>query len=416
MRSDPQVGARLAGRSDPSPENGASAPTSPYSGSWGSGSAQDYYQSSLSGHERNHLFLSRQGKRFVDLSALSGLDHPGDSRSFALLDFDRDGWLDVAMVNVNAPFLQLFRNRIGDLSGLPASRDSARVLALRFVGANRAAKPAPGLSARDGYGASVTVDLGEREVLREHRAGEGLAAQNSATMLIGLGAAREVRALTVRWPSGRVHETAGVPAGTVVTAYEDPAMSPTGEAFTAAAYRRPRAPPPARDEPTADRLLLSLPAPQGALRLTPPASEARLRMFTTVATWCEACRREMPQQRLLRSTFDPRNLEMFGVPVDESEGREKLEAYVAEHAPPYRMLLDLGPEAVAEVKARVLAALYQEAIPSTLVTDRDGRVLYLEGGVPTVSDLRRLLAQLQSGAPSRRTAATTAGRRSKPLE
>ncbi len=67
---------------------------------------------SLSGGERNHLFLSDRGRHFDDVSGVSGLDTPGDSRSFAVFDYDRDGWQDVALVNTNAPFLNLSRNEI----------------------------------------------------------------------------------------------------------------------------------------------------------------------------------------------------------------------------------------------------------------------------------------------------------------
>jgi len=62
---------------------------------------------SQSGRERNHLFAQTPTPAgdavFRDLSGISGLDHPGDGRAFAWLDFDRDGWLDIVAVNANAP-------------------------------------------------------------------------------------------------------------------------------------------------------------------------------------------------------------------------------------------------------------------------------------------------------------------------
>src|SRR4030095_2940604 len=56
---------------------------------------------SLPGDERNHYCANRGGSSFVNISALSGLDNPADSRGFAVLDYDRDGWQDVALVNAN---------------------------------------------------------------------------------------------------------------------------------------------------------------------------------------------------------------------------------------------------------------------------------------------------------------------------
>ena len=188
---------------------------------------------SVSGHERNRLFWSRQGQQFTDLSGVSGLDHVGDSRVFALFDYDRDGWQDVALINANAPLLQIFRNRIGDIPTAPARR---HVVALRLVGGNWSPEPVVGWSARDGYGASVVIGLEELTLHREQRAGDGFAAQNSATMIVGVGARDEIASVTVRWPSGRVQETVRVPAGTLLTVYEDVTQSPTGEAFVAEPY------------------------------------------------------------------------------------------------------------------------------------------------------------------------------------
>ncbi|MBN4059019.1 CRTAC1 family protein [Endomicrobium sp. AH-315-J14] len=188
---------------------------------------------SFSGHERHRFFLNRGGKSFADLSAIAGLDHEGDGRSFAILDFDRDGFPDVATVHANAPLLTLHRNRLGErgLVGTPSS-----FVAVRLVGGNRSAKPSEEWSNRDGYGARVTVHLGDRRLLRELRAGEGLAAQNSATLLIGVGRSDSVDRVVVRWPSGKSSEVGGIPAGSLLTAYENPMDSPSGTQFLTEAY------------------------------------------------------------------------------------------------------------------------------------------------------------------------------------
>lgn len=188
--------------------------------------------SSMSGNERNHFFMSLGcGQRFLDMSAIAGLDNPADGRAFVCWDFDRNGWVDLALVNANAPQLNIYRNNMGDLPDL--RRGS---IALRFVGGNHQALPSTEWSNRSGYGAQVRATLRDRVLLRELRAGEGLAAQSSATLLIGIGAAEEVQRLEVRWPSGLIRATVDVPAGSLVTAYENPADSPTGEAFLLSDY------------------------------------------------------------------------------------------------------------------------------------------------------------------------------------
>jgi len=98
---------------------------------------------SFSGHERNHVFLNQNGDDYVDVSGISGLDHPGDSRAFAVLDFDRDGWQDLAVVNANAPLFQLFRNRMDERG------DAGRFVAIRFEGET-------GLPSRPASGAAGT--------------------------------------------------------------------------------------------------------------------------------------------------------------------------------------------------------------------------------------------------------------------
>ena len=153
---------------------------------------------SLSGHERNRVFwqtLSGEGLRYVDISPLSGLDAIGDGRAFAWLDYDQDGDRDVVLTNANEPRVQLFQNQIG----APHT-----VLAIRLVGAKSDSTSTPGGPGnRDAIGARIEVLAEGRRQRVERRAGEGLAAQNSSELLIGLGSAKTVESVSVRWPSGR---------------------------------------------------------------------------------------------------------------------------------------------------------------------------------------------------------------------
>jgi hypothetical protein len=81
---------------------------------------------SISGHERNMAFLNRPaadvpgGRRFTDVSAISGLDFDDDARGLALVDWDRDGDLDLWLRNRSAPSLRLSTHR-------PSSRSWTRV-------------------------------------------------------------------------------------------------------------------------------------------------------------------------------------------------------------------------------------------------------------------------------------------------
>ncbi len=335
---------------------------------------------SQSGNERNHLFYNRGGTDFVELSGVSGLDHPADGRAMAILDYDRDGLNDFAVANANRPLFLLYRNRIGDRA---AERN--RMVALRLVGGNHSARPAPDWSNRDAFGAQVTLELAGETILRELRAGEGFAAQNSSTLLVGLGNRDRVDRLTVRWPSGRTTEVADVPAGRLVTVHENPESSPSGTPAVIESYRRPgiaaSAPPRAYEAPRLEVLDERAGSPPGELR-----------MYFTMATWCLICRGEIPTLRRLRETFSEEMLYMAGVPVDPEDSPEKLAAYERELSPPYEMLAGLPRERVERVQQHVIEALNVDALPATIVTDREGRVIHTMFGVPSISDIRSWLA------------------------
>lgn len=334
---------------------------------------------SFSGHERDYVFMNLGDGQFKDVSGVSGANDPGDGRGFALLDFDRDGWWDIASINANAPSLKLYQNRFG---ADPEWRAAHNVIALRFVGANHRAEPAKGLSNRDGFGAVVTIDLGDRKLTRQHRAGEGFATQNSTTMLVGIDAAKAAKKVTVRWPSGKTQTLEDVAANRLVTVREpgSDAAAPFEIAEYAPSDRVATGPPTAKaSAPTR----LSIDVPEDAV-------DPDLRVFTTFASWCQSCRADVRQFQRLREVFPPTRLGLFSVPADEDDDRAKLEEWMTTQRPPYRMLFDLPGAQLAALKRLLVKQLKREALPSTVVTNRSGEVLKTMLGVPTVSDIRML--------------------------
>ena len=342
----------------------------------------------MSGRERNHLFLNVEGRAFEDLSLLSGADDPADGRSFAVLDYDRDGWLDLAVANANAPLFQLFRNQLGTPSSDP---NGTSMLALRFVGGNHTSVADPKLSARDGFGAVVEIISGERRIVREHRAGEGFAAQNSSTLLVGLGDAERADGLIVRWPSGQTQTLDAVDAGSLLTVFEVAAHSPNGTGYRIEPYSvsAPKPTPPRPD--TASNGAESDASTKLFRRVGKSTSEPSLRVFTTMATWCAACLRELPLSRQLQETFTEADVAFFGIPTDPADDAEKLASWHDEHRPPYRLLTDVSEDERKAIKKLAVARLgHGDVLPTSFVTDQSGQVLFSTFGIPTVSDLRRL--------------------------
>ena len=347
----------------------------------------------FSGGERDYVFCNRGGTSFDDVSLVSGLDHPGDARGLAILDLDRDGWVDLALANANTPQLVFFRNRQGDTRKDAAAPPPA--IAIRFVGGKKGATPGGGekWSPRDGYGAQVRVDLGTGTLLREHRCGEGMSSQNSSTLLVGLGKAARAKDVSVRWPSGRTTALGAVDAGTLVTVFENPADN-GGQPARLETYR-----------PASAGLALAAagakPRPRsGGAQLSaehlPALAPDGLVVYTSMATWCQVCRGELPQIARLRESFPGDEVELVAVPIDANDDDAKLSHYLATYSPRYDLRADLGRDPVfrGNFSGVVQAATGLDGLPSSVVTDRSGRVVHAMAGVPSVSDLRRLRKNL----------------------
>ncbi len=109
-----------------------------------------------------------------------------DSRSYALLDLDHDGRLEVVLKNRNAPQIKIFHNQMDPLG--PAIGFS-----LKGTKSNR-----------DAIGAVVELQTSEGRQRNTVRAGSGFLAQHTKTIFFGLGAAKAPIRATVHWPSGSV--------------------------------------------------------------------------------------------------------------------------------------------------------------------------------------------------------------------
>ena len=331
-----------------------------------------YVVHSLSGNERNKLFMNSSGESFSDMSGISGLDNIGDGRGFALFDYNRDGRQDIALVNANAPLFNLYRN---------AMKNHGNVIAVRFEGSNKAALPSRAHTNRDGYGAMVIAEVADGPTLkREHRCGEGFAAQNSKTMLIGIASAKSVSRLTVRWPSGQVYTLESVAAGALITARES-ADNP----FETSTYLKSL---PVPERQAKERPTFGLAATDSGAK---PGS--KLRLYTTTATWCEACLRHLPEVNAMTELLAADGIEIVAVPIDADDDRAKLAKYLEKWKPAYRMLIALPIAERAKVTSFIAAQTGTESppLPSSVVTDAAGHALLVTEGIPSVSDLRRLL-------------------------
>ena len=157
-----------------------------------------YTSHSLSGNERNRLFMQHSDGNFADVSLISGADDIADGRSFSVFDFDGDGWTDIAMMGLNVPRFKLYKNHMGNLY------PDRKAFRFRLVGGNTKSEPSIELSNRDAVGARVTLAFKSGKSRLVHKqAGEGFASQNSEVISIGIPQGDSIESLTVRWPAGK---------------------------------------------------------------------------------------------------------------------------------------------------------------------------------------------------------------------
>jgi hypothetical protein len=285
------------------------------------------------------------------------------------------------MVSADKTLFNLYHNEI------PASGTSTGggLIAVRFVGGNKTDAPSKMFACRDGYGAKVTASLGDMTIIREHRCGDGFAAEHSATMILGLGTRPGAARVSIRWPSGKTSVTESVPEGTLLTCYENPADAPGGEAFVRSLYRV-KLPP--QHPATPERSLSPF-----ATADTGARPETQLRVYTSMATWCPSCAKHLPLQKRLAAEMASEPMELIAVPIDEKDDEKKLGTFVDKNHPPYRLLSTLPAAGRAAFLAELTKLLGREpGLPSSLITDSSGRILDALPGLPTLSQLRRWLA------------------------
>jgi hypothetical protein len=90
--------------------------------------------------------------------------------------------------------------------------------------------------------------------------------------------------------------------------------------------------------------------------------------------------------------FDRCQLRLFGVPISDRDDAEKLKQYVTEHEPPYELAGVWPANQSFKFFKLALSETKKEVLPSTIITDAKGNVLKIMPGLPSASDIIRLMA------------------------
>jgi hypothetical protein len=123
------------------------------------------------------------------------------SRTIVAGDVDNDGDLDLLVTN-NGQAANLLRNEGGN---------RGNAVLVQLIGRE---------SNRDGIGARLRATVAGRSQIREIKAGSSYLGQNDLRAHFGLGVAREIDRLEVRWPSGHRDVLERVAANGILTITE----------------------------------------------------------------------------------------------------------------------------------------------------------------------------------------------------
>ena len=154
--------------------------------------------------EPNAVFRNLGNGQFEDVSATAGPDfiHPAPYRGLAYGDVFNDGRIDLVVTALGEP-VRLFRN---------VTENRNHWILFRLIGTR---------SNRMAIGAQVAITAEDgRKQYNEVTTSTGYAASSDPRVHFGLGAARAVREVDIRWPSGTRQTLHDIAADRIVTVEE----------------------------------------------------------------------------------------------------------------------------------------------------------------------------------------------------
>lgn len=135
--------------------------------------------------EKNLAFRNLGAKstlKFEDVSESWGLGHNGASYGAVTADFDQDGDLDLAIMNLEEN-VSIYRN----------DGDSGNQITVKLQGTT---------SNRNGVGATVKLTAGDKTWIRQLMPGTGYHSYDQPILHFGLGDEQKIDQVTVHWPGG----------------------------------------------------------------------------------------------------------------------------------------------------------------------------------------------------------------------
>jgi thiol-disulfide isomerase/thioredoxin len=342
---------------------------------------------SFSGYERDPLYLNLGGKKFTDISGISGIDSITDGRAGVFADFDNDGDLDVFSTTIQNQAHLLFRNNVGQDNGY-----------LRISLEGGAGSP------RDAFGSVVRVKTKAGILTKIKSGGSGFISQHDPRLYFGLGRDDQAEWVEVTWANGKVERFAGeFTAGGSFVLKEG-----TGKARAVTVGTAKLPDPLTKTEIFARSLKIAvgkrlpdLPLKRlngTAVPISRLFKSGRSTLINIWATWCLPCAKEMPELEKIRSKLSARKIDIIGLNVD-IEGNANIRKYAADRRITYPIFTG-GVRAIERIYATD-----ELTVPLSILIDERGIVRELIPGWSAETQKRFQSLAGESAEPVRSTAA-----------
>ena len=156
--------------------------------------------------QRNQLFENQGNGQFAEVREETLEKIAKVSRGAAFADLDGDGRVDVVVNNLDDRPTMLLNKSVG-----------GNWIELKLVGRT---------VNKDAIGARATISAGDKKQVAEVRAGHSYLSQSDLKLHFGLGNAKSIESIEVRWPGGGTQKLNGVSANQVLRIEEQGTSRP----------------------------------------------------------------------------------------------------------------------------------------------------------------------------------------------
>ncbi len=317
---------------------------------------------SFSGYERDPLYLNLGGKKFTDISGVSGIDSITDGRAGVFADFDNDGDLDVFSTTIQNQAHLLFRNNVGqDNNFLRIALEGDKQTGL------------------DAFGTVVRVKTSAGILTKIKSGGSGFISQHDSRLLFGLGKDALAKSVEVTWANGEVERFAAeaISGATLLL------KKGSGKATNVSVGKTNLPNPLTKAEVFARGLKIEIgsPLPDFAVKTMNGAASSvrkqfkpgRSTLINIWATWCVPCAKEMPELQRMRPQLAARGVDLIGINVDTEKGAN-IKGYIANKRVTYPNIIG-GVAAIEQIYATD-----ELSVPLTILVDDKGIIKELIPG------------------------------------